>query len=985
MKPMRLFVLLFALMAVSVVPAMAQSQAINGTIEGTLKDAQGGVLPGVTVTLTNVDTGAQRVVTTDSNGTFRAPLLSLGDYKVTMELTGFAKHERNAITLGAGQTVTLNDTMKVGASETVTVTSEAPVVDLGKVDVGRNITEAEMRNLPNVSRNPYNFALLEPGVTGSENSEFGVPRFSVNGQPERINYQIDGNTNTQKDRAGLRLMPMSEVMIREVQVVSSGYAPEFGQTTGMVYNAVTPSGTNKTRGDAGFRFRLKKWSAFPAYFAGEKTDANLPDNSLDIFTFTLGGPLVKNKLQYYLGLEYDYNKIQQNLTVDPGVATTVGVVAQPTNTGSYRKVTQPIGKLDWTINSAHRASFRINGFTNNNPFNASGGGVNTIERAIDFKDSMYSMATQIISTLGTGQLNELRLQYAKRHQTRFAHDPSVVSPTVNINQGVVAATGINNSINFGAPNGQAGQDFTQGITQLVDNFTLLRGEHSFKAGFDAQRISDYRAVPLVYTYTFPTVQAYLDAKSGKTPRGYTTFAQTLGDPNLSFTNYLFSGFVQDDYKVSSTLKLLYGIRYDLYKYSDGVSGAPYNSTFNIDKNNFGPRGGFAWTIGKDQKSVLRGSTGIMYDQPLLAIVETAYGASGVTNKTTAVSLNPTSPGAPAFPATLTGIPSNVVQVSATLSATAPDYQTARTWQNTLTFDRDLGRNFSGSVGLRYTRGYSLPVITDVNLAGITPVSYLADGRGVYSATVSAATRNDPRYNRVQMVQSIGESWYKAVTLQLSKRMDHGIQFNLNYSYAKGIDTAPQGGAVLSVQGDANRSDPVDLQRDKSVNQLDQRHTFNGSIVIQSTVTQFGKIMNTILSDNQFGFVVQLGSGLPLTITGNRDLNLDGVNNDRPLFVERNSLYMSPRYNVDMRYSRVFRLGATRRLDVQAEFKNLFNNDQLAGVTTQIPVDTAGYPVVSATDQTRLPLSAISYDIGTYLTNRTGYEQRKFQLGFKFYF
>ncbi len=212
--------MLAAVLLAGAVPAVAQSQATNGTIEGTLKDAQGGVLPGVTVTLTNVDTGAQRVVTTDSNGTFRAPLLSLGTYKVVMELTGFAKLQRNDVSLGAGQTVTLNDTLKVGASETVTVTSEAPVVDLGKVDVGRNITEAEMRNLPNVSRNPYNFALLEPGVTGFENNEFGVPRFSVNGQPERINYQIDGNTNTQKDRAGLRLMPMSEVMIREVQVVS---------------------------------------------------------------------------------------------------------------------------------------------------------------------------------------------------------------------------------------------------------------------------------------------------------------------------------------------------------------------------------------------------------------------------------------------------------------------------------------------------------------------------------------------------------------------------------------------------------------------------------------------------------------------------------------------------------------------------------------------------------------------------------------------
>ena len=106
-----------------------------------------------------------------------------------------------------------------------------------------------MHNLPLVARNPYNFALVQPGVTGIENVEFGVPRLAANGAAMRINYQIDGNTNTEKDRAGLRLLPMSEVMIQEVKVVTTGFAPEFGQTMGMVYNAVTPSGTNTFRGE----------------------------------------------------------------------------------------------------------------------------------------------------------------------------------------------------------------------------------------------------------------------------------------------------------------------------------------------------------------------------------------------------------------------------------------------------------------------------------------------------------------------------------------------------------------------------------------------------------------------------------------------------------------------------------------------------------------------------------------------------------------
>ena len=112
-----------------------------------------------------------------------------------------------------------------------------------------------MRNLPLVSRNPYNFAFLQANVTGYENNEFGVPRINANGSQMHTNYQIDGNTNTEKDRAGLRLLPMSEVLVREVKVVTNGFAPEFGQTTGMVYNAITPSGTNDLHGSASFRFK----------------------------------------------------------------------------------------------------------------------------------------------------------------------------------------------------------------------------------------------------------------------------------------------------------------------------------------------------------------------------------------------------------------------------------------------------------------------------------------------------------------------------------------------------------------------------------------------------------------------------------------------------------------------------------------------------------------------------------------------------------
>src|SRR5215831_3375651 len=311
--PKYFLAVLLSALAVST-PAFAQSTAANGAIEGTISDSSGGVLPGVTVTVTNVDTGAERSVTTNEKGLYRAPLLPLGKYRVVAELQGFKKFEQTEIALSVGQTATVNATLAVGTvSETITVSStDIPALDVARIDVGHTMSDLEVHNLPLVARNPYNFALVQPGVTGYENVEFGVPRLAANGAAMRINYQIDGNTNTEKDRAGLRLLPMSEVMIQEVKVVTTGFAPEFGQTMGMVYNAITPSGTNTFKGEGGYLFRRDPFSAFP-FFTGCTGVANtcgdppagsvLPSTKVDTGTADVGGPIIKNKAFFYAGWE----------------------------------------------------------------------------------------------------------------------------------------------------------------------------------------------------------------------------------------------------------------------------------------------------------------------------------------------------------------------------------------------------------------------------------------------------------------------------------------------------------------------------------------------------------------------------------------------------------------------------------------------------------------------------------------------------------
>jgi hypothetical protein len=964
--------MLFLLMVcgLAVAPAFAQSQAANGAIEGTVIDSSGGVLPGVTITITNTGTGVTRVVTTNEKGLYRAPLLPIGSYEVAMELPGFKGVKQSGITLSVGMTAVINGSMSVGAvTETLTVIAESPVVDPARIDIGHTMTDLEVHNLPLVARNPYNFALVQPGVTGLENVEFGVPRLAANGAAMRINYQIDGNTNTEKDRAGLRLLPMSEVMIQEVKVVTTGFAPEFGQTMGMVYNAVTPSGTNKFKGEGSYLFRRRSFSAFPFFFGCGSTtpaancpaiaaDAQKPETRVDTGTADVGGPIVKNKLFFYGGWEQTRRDLSSNslITVSPDIVSQVGLKAQPAAAPNVQTAKFAIGKADYQINNAHRLTARWIRFHNDAPYN-SGGGTATLERATNFLDAMDSTAGQLVSTLGASKLNELRFQYAHRHQSSVANSDSGTGPAVTIS---------NPSISFGGPwagtgQGNAGFDFKQDITQVIDNFTYIRAAHSYKFGFDWQHINDQRTAAPQFVYTFPSIATYLAAKNGSAPFGYTNMSQLTGEKSFDMSTNVFSAFVQDDWQIKPTVKILYGVRYDLYSYPAGIADAPLAQTheFHIDRNNFGPRVGVAWSF--DDQTVLRASTGIMFDQPILGPYEQALQLSG-SPRAPVFTFASTAAGAPGFP---NGVSTGTVPPQSPWTVD-PDFVAAHTWQTSAQLERAISRSLSASVSFMYAKGSDLPVVTNIN--PINPVGSLADGRPIFNTTSTAATRLDPRFNVINQVQSIGDSTFKSVTISATQRLTHGLSFNVQYSLGKGLDNTPLL-TQLTVQSETGRSDPTNLDRDRGPNPLDMRHSVNGNIVYTSENHSQNAVVRQILSGNQIGVLIQLNSGLPTNILGNADLNGD-PGNDRPLFVARNSLYMPVRKNVDLRYTRWVPIQGSVRAELIAELKNVFNIQQLSSVTTNTVVDALGNP--------RAPIPTDAYQF----PNPSGFEQRKFQLGFK---
>ncbi|MEQ1731923.1 MAG: TonB-dependent receptor, partial [Vicinamibacterales bacterium] len=470
-------------------------------------------------------------------------------------------------------------------------------------------------------------------------------------------------------------------------------------------------------------------------------------------------------------------------------------------------------------------------------------------------------------------LNELRVQYATRAQSRTAGAQAGTGPAVTV-------TGI---AQFGgaipdAANG-AGFAFTENQFQILDNFTQIRGNHAYKYGVSLESVKDTRTQAQFQVYTFPTVDSYLAAKSGANPLGYTSFSQFFGNPNIDYTTSMFAAFVQDDWRVSPSIKVLYGLRYDVYAPPDAVTNALIKSsgTFTTDKNNWQPRAGVVWTLSGDKKTVLRANTGLMYDQPINAIYEQALLNDGTTTRGSA-SFTPAQAGAPSFPNVFSG---GSAAASNTGWTVDPAFRIAKMWQSNVQVERGLWEHYSASAGIAYTRGYDLPVVSNINLG--TPTGTLADGRPIFSTAVNATTRLDPRFNAIFSTQSIGESNYKALMLQFTRRMYRGVQWDLAYTLGKSEDNAPIT-STLSVQGDTGgRSNPASLDTDLGPNILDQRHTFVGSIVAQPQVDG-GGIAGLILNNNLFGVAMQFASGIPVTLRSTGELNNDAIGSDRPIGV-----------------------------------------------------------------------------------------------------
>ena len=903
----------------------AQSNASDGALDGYVQDEHGAVIPNAKVVARNLLTNVETAAVSNEQGYFRIPLLKVGNYEVIAQSDGFSDFKQKGVNIEVGRQVRLSVTMKVGAAtETVTVTADASIVETGQPAVSEVVGEKQIRSLPITSRNIYNFHLLGPGVKGLPSTGFGTTQFLFGGT-NRSTWSVDGLDNTaRRNNRQIRLVINTPEAVEQTQVVSSSYSAEFGRAAGGQINVITRSGTNQYHGSALGLYRPNEWSARPGL------NLTKPEATWYDLAFTFGGPVIKDKL-FFFG-QYEYNPLTGPIpvTITAANAAALKLPAADLEDVKFGETFHTVlAKVNFVLNANNSGFIRYTRFTNDQP--NTGGGLATVGRGTDFHDRMNGGGVQLATTFSPALLNELRFGINRRYELRSAvgkYDGT--NPAVNI-------TGV---ANFGV-NPFAGSIAVENSTQFIDNLTWTHGRHTIKVGADFQTTGYSLTAALNQQFAFqgltavanvrPTVSAldqYLRTVRGEIdpstnkPYTYSQLQQDFGEREISLRFNFPNFFLQDEFRLSRRLTFNVGVRYEAVLFPELDAQAPFELSrkVNNDLGNIAPRIGLSWAPTSDGKTVIRAGYGMFYDNPSLALPVAAAQNNGrrILNLTVVGS----DMRAPKFPDLLKAADATLA-VPPNINAFSPDFQIMVAHQASLQLAREISKDLAVNLMYSYSGTRFGAYTRDLNLAPMT--GRLADGRPIFAG---ASGRPDKRFRQINLIESGSNSNYHSLDLTITKRFGRGLSFSGNYSWSHALsDSEQEGGALM---------DPTDRRRDYGTRNSDLRH----SLVFQGLYApRFASAVLRWINGLEFSTMTFYNSGFPVNATTGTDLNGDLVNNDRPLFRGRNDVKGPDYLQIDFRLVRRFVFRDHINIELIAESENLTNrfnaNCSIAGCTSAV--------------------------------------------------
>jgi hypothetical protein len=949
MKSITTFSLFLALCLLSV-PAFAQV----ATITGTITDETRAVLPGATVAAVNLATGGQTLGVADERGEFRLLNLPPGKYKVTAELSGFSSVILASVELLVGQNATIPFVLKVAnVSESITVSSEAPLVDTTSSQVAGNVNPRQMEELPLQGRNWIELSKLVKGITANEVSNGpGVA-------DDMFQLNLDGQQVTQKISGGFGQPKFSRESIGEFQIVTNMFDITQGRSAGVQVQAVSRAGTNRTTG------------SFYGYFRDDKL------NSPDFLTRTvlpyqnqqiggsLGGPIVKDKVHYFASYEYER---------EPGTTFSAPpALPGQTFTIPYKNSQKSVLlRVDDQLSTNDRVTGRASRWNWSNPFvlGSSGHPSNA--------SMQTKQATNILGTwsrvLSSTKVQEVRIGY---NNFQWA------------NQGLPQ---VGDTMQYSFPGLTLGKPYNYPQWLYQNNFesrydlSWHRESHDFKFGgefmyahvtalwyLQQQGILTFTSVPADITSRIPASAPYDITQWNLT--GIDSLAQRLeknynrGDWTLDVPGPTWAIWFGDNWRLNNQLTINYGIRWDdnwnvastpgvvtnTIMIDNGSSAAKTRipamaaGDFGYKKGmrdnlNIAPRGGFTWNVGGGNDLVIRGGSGLYF-----TYLQTQYTYSPqlFSNMITASFANDGRPGFVADPARGVTTFEEAQRAAPPQAARiiTPEFRNPYTWQSSIGFQKQLNAETAIEADLVHYDLYR-------DTRSIDPNLFFDPATGFNKNP--ALGRPNPQWGQILYLVSTGKQDYTALATGVTRRLKNRIQGGVTYTLMLAMHDNGSPGLVTPSAN--NQFDYLDGEYATSTQF--QRNTLRAWSVYQMPWGLSAALSYAYGSGNRYNTTIATA---PYGKTGANRLNLTAAGGptnaitvpeavlDRwggpavipsGAIIPRNSLRGLAYSKFDLRLTKDIRLGPSLKASLIGEVYNLFNHANYTGYVTQLSATSA---------------------------------------------
>ena len=919
----------------------AMSQTSRGTVTGTVLDASGAVVPKARVSLTGVDTGVR--LSTDSNqaGVYRFDAVDLGVYELKVTHAGFRTYLGSGIGVEANRVITLDPRLEVGTAETqVEVRADSSEVLIKDSPLrGGNFQPREVSDLPLVSLNPLSLARTLPGVTDSSGSRVwtGLQNdgggFSINGQrPRGNNYLLDGAENNDVWLTGAEQVFSIADAVEEVSVQTGNFGVEFGRAGGGVFNIVTKSGTNALHGTLLWRYQSQRFDSVSNL--DKLTGVPKSVFSGNTYGFTAGGPVRKNKTFFFVAFQQDEQHSTANTAVQVPTADAVTRLQQlfPSNPrldlylsalGSLRGTGAPfsvalgidpqtgmdrgsvqfatgayvlpaiddgpqwLARLDRYQSEKHRLSWRYT--YDSKTVLPSATITNTVPFPGFIQEDVSSHQNFLFAdsyTFGPSYTNEFRFSYG-RPDGRYAYTaPGSVPLAQTLPQITIA--------NVSAPGLiSSNTQFHYGNNLLFqETQTKLTGRHAFRYGveFLQQTVTQARGVNDLGIIAFTNASGYsafanfLDDFSGPSATNNRVFGAPVLHPNQFRQSYFF----EDNWKVTPTLSLTLGLRYENFGQAANVLQYPAFAGFDPsqflvrrevkpDNNNFGPAFGLAWspTVHSDWlgrmfgsgKTVWRGGYQVSYD----AFFTQMIFLGPATTSPNAISTNVIAQN------TGRGMANWFEQLP--VAAALPSVLDSQTG-----IDQNLRSPYTERWSFGFQRQLPQQLLLDVSYIGSE--SHKLTTKDDFNPRLLSGQRLYPNIGSRNIRASEGNSSYQALQARLDRRFGGGFQLTASYTWSKYIDSTSEGVGNQGLQ-DADKQNrtsvPISmggLKLDRGLSDFDRPQRLS-IVYLWAIPGPRAGWWKSALGGWSLAGVTTLQSGTPFTVANGSDRNNDGIPADRP--------------------------------------------------------------------------------------------------------